>query len=1364
MLPQIIGTVHRAIGCGTLTRADGVAIQVIAGDFLHQGDVIETSSDGQIAISMFDGTRFMLSYDTRVVLDGLVGDAGRVSPSALFAVDRGSFAFIAGRAAKTGSLRIDTPVGSIRGRAHAGGFGMLSLTALTFATMSDVKAAEPDATFLDDDSIAYKDFEHGAFELWTKEAIPRHIIVEDPGETVVLTKRGSSVSVSHVANSLSRMEELQTAQQAVLANYARGYGPGGSSTPYYPDLPKLQPINNVPSGGSITPGELSPLPEGPRPVVIEPFILPPPPPVPPTLNAATGPTLIDTAALDLFTASGGSFAASSSQAGAALTFGIDGGTAGNTVMEGITYDISRTGLYGTLFLNSATGAYLYVPESAAVNALSAPTTENFTITVSDGTLSASQTYTVIINGTNDAAIITGSANGAAIEAGGPANAAPGTPTAMGTLFDVDVDNPANTFTEIGSATPSEKGYGTFTMTAAGVWAYTLVNTNPAVQALNVGDTLIDTFTVTTVDGTAQVVTITITGTNDAAVISGATTGTVIEAGSCTPGAPVATGRLTDIDVDNEDNSFIAVTAATPSSKGYGTFTMTAAGVWTYALDNTNCAVEALNAGETLTDTFTVASVDGTPQVIAITITGTNDAAIVSGTTTGSVVEAGSTAPGAPIATGALTALDSDNAANTFTAVSSPTVSNKGYGSFTMTSAGVWTYTLDNANPAVQAFNVGDRLTDTFTVATVDGTTQVVTITIAGANDAAVISGATTGSVVEATCTTPGTPIATGTLTDTDVDNAANTFRAVSSPTATSKGYGTFTITAAGVWAYMLDNGDSAVQALDPGETLTDTFTVATIDGTTQTVTIVIHGSSDADPNDFDNLALGKHVVTDPPYVYGTPNGENIAGGGHKFQIVYAGAGNDIVNGTGKDDTLYSGSGNDTIKGNEGNDTIYGGSGNDTVNGNNGCDTITGGFGADQLTGSNGNDAFVYLSVADSNATQFDTITDFASGSDKINLAALGALAFQQLTSSSTSVPPHTIAWIHNGAGNETIVYVNPTGETLNIGDSSLLEIHLQGIASVQESDFIYQATENSVVAAGEAIDVSLQLLAAEGAVPAAAGAETFSETSSSTEGVSAGNTIGWILPAEDEGFKFRFARDGETIGSGKLAHFSEAQAFATADSEDAAATTLKAASPVEPWHHYTGTPTESQFTFQQEPSQAGTIAISEPAVISPVSTIEPPGLTVAQAVATSQHAEHGIWVAALQLIKHEVTLGSGASQHHHKHEPHSAAPHTGSNDPHSPLASPIAALSHQPAPANVSETPTLSNPGSSFHFRNETSKHTEPTAPLEVDLAAASAGHGHNGPAATHEMAATWLSPAEEHIPSHAQVHVASHGAHELLV
>src|SRR5258705_12348906 len=83
------------------------------------------------------------------------------------------------------------------------------------------------------------------------------------------------------------------------------------------------------------------------------------------------------------------------------------------------------------------------------------------------------------------------------------------------------------------------------MAEGGVWTYTLNNNNATVQGLNNGQTLGDSFTVTTADGTAQLVTITINGTNDAAVISGTATGTVAEAGGVangTPGTPTVSGR------------------------------------------------------------------------------------------------------------------------------------------------------------------------------------------------------------------------------------------------------------------------------------------------------------------------------------------------------------------------------------------------------------------------------------------------------------------------------------------------------------------------------------------------------------------------------------------------------------------------------------------------------------------------------------------------------------------------------------------------------------------------------------------------------------------------------------------------------
>jgi VCBS repeat-containing protein len=1046
---------------------------------------------------------------------------------------------------------------------------MLWLTALTFSLAKNARAADPNVTLLDDDNITYKDLEHGAFELVTKEAVPRRIIVEDPGETIVLSRSGSSISVSPSANTHARMEELQEAQQDVLANLARGLGPAGSSAPPFVNQLPGQRINFIQTDGPTTPNFLPP-PEWIN-VVAPETIFVKLPPEPPSLNAVSGPTEIDTVVFDAFTATSGTFVASSPRSGATLVYSIGGGITGTTILDGVTYDISRTGLYGTLFVNSTTGAYTYVPNGDAINALTAPTIESFNITVSDGTLSANQTFTITINGVNDAAIISGTATGAVIEASA---AAPGTPTVTGTLTDTDVDNTPNTFTAVNSPTASPSGYGTFTITASGVWSYTLNEANSAVQALNVGDTLTDTFTVTTIDGTAQLVTITITGANDAAIISGTTTGAVIEAGGAAPATPAATGTLTDTDADNTPNTFMAVSLPMASAGGYGTFTITAAGVWTYTLNDANSAVQALNIGDTLTDTFTVTSIDGTAQLVTITITGTNDAAVISGTTTGLVGEAGgvaNAAPGAPTATGTLNDADADNAPNTFTTVNSPTASASGYGTFTMTAAGVWVYALNNANNTVQALNVGNTLTDTFTVTTIDGTAQVVTITITGANDAAVISGATIGSVIEAGAT-PGTPTATGTLTDTDVDNTPNTFTPVSSPAASAGGYGTFTMTATGVWTYRLDDTNSVVQALDVGDTLTDTFTVTAADGTAQQVTITIHGASDADPNDFDHLATGTVVTSDPPFVYGTPRGDSIAGGGNDGQIVYGGAGDDTLNGTGKGDNIYGGSGSDTIKGNDGDDTIYGGSGTDTINANNGNDTIIGGFGSDLLTGSNGDDRFVYLSVADSNAAQFDIISDFKSGSDRIDLAALGALAFLALTSTSTSVPAHTVAWIYDSAANETIVYVNPTDQTLNIGDSGLLEIHLQGIVSVAASDFVHAAATASAAVAGEPINLELAATAAsdDETIATAAAAEASSDWTVSDGALLADRN--WTVRTVGERDSFDFASDGE------------ARTYSTGSTnDDAAIATPTSGTPVEVHHSDVTAPAEQNFALDQKP-------------------------------------------------------------------------------------------------------------------------------------------------------------------------------------
>src|SRR4029079_12279893 len=158
--------------------------------------------------------------------------------------------------------------------------------------------------------------------------------------------------------------------------------------------------------------------------------------------------------------------------------------------------------------------------------------------------------------------------------------------------------------------------------------------------------------------------------------------------------------------------------------------------------------------------------------VDITINGANDAAVINGSDTGSVVEASGVAngtPGTSPATGDLNATDVDSSA-AFTVQSNVA---KTYGTFSIDASGAWSYTLDESNATVQALNTGSpAIHDLISVATADGTTHTVDITINGANDAAVINGSNTRQVVGAgggANGPPGTSPATGDLNATDVD-------------------------------------------------------------------------------------------------------------------------------------------------------------------------------------------------------------------------------------------------------------------------------------------------------------------------------------------------------------------------------------------------------------------------------------------------------------------------------------------------------------------------------------------------------------------------------------------------------------------
>ncbi|MHC2844246.1 calcium-binding protein [Bradyrhizobium diazoefficiens] len=638
--------------------------------------------------------------------------------------------------------------------------------------------------------------------------------------------------------------------------------------------------------------------------------------------------------------------------------------------------------------------------------------------------------------------------------------------------------------------------------------------------------------------------------------------------------------------------------------------------------------------------------------------------------------------------------------------------------------------------------------------------QPVTTAVNGTNDGATLSGTATGSMIEAAGGAPGTPTASGALANTDV-NPPNTFTAVRSPTASDGGYGMFTMTAAGLWTYTLDNNNSVVQALDVGDTLTDTFTVTTIDGTTQVVTIAAYGAGDA-PNGFDNLAAGPAVTSDPPFAPVTHGSETIAAGGDVGQIISTGAGKDTVNGTGQADILHGGSGNDTIKGNDGDDTTHGGAGIDAVNGNKGNETIIGGFGADQLTGGTGNDRFVHLSAADSKAGQFGTITDLNPGSDKIDLTALGGLGFVllALSSASTSVPAHTIAWLYDSAANETIVYVNPSDQTLHIGDSGLIEIHLQGIATIDASDFTLTPAAAAVLAAGsDPLDLSATTQSDATAVT----------TTSSSETTLSDGTLLADWNATDRSTD----QAHSVFASSDQFAWTEHPSFASSDGVQPHAAEITSSDAVMPAPsglstilHDEAAPTATSFVFDQLtlPDSTDTTIGNNDAI--------------AESAPMPEIAFAALQDAAEQLARHGRTLEKGNEDHgasapdsaHNAAHAHGGASHSlpseaaGQHDApkHGPVdVDPPSAghAAHGSAPAGSHQV------GDSFDFKDGASHGQGPEHGVQLDDPSDPSGHHEHAGKAHESEAASMHELSPSHIdPAHGAGTTGAHVLHDLIV
>nr|WP_256584833.1 VCBS domain-containing protein [Pseudomonas sp. Irchel s3a18] len=374
----------------------------------------------------------------------------------------------------------------------------------------------------------------------------------------------------------------------------------------------------------------------------------------------------------------------------------------------------------------------------------------------------------------------------------------------------------------------------------------------------------------------QTVTITLTGSNDAPVLSfvtGNDAGAVQEDTTLT-----VNGQFSSVDIDHDATATWSIAGADTGT--YGSIAVDNTGKWTYTLANgTNgvaSAVQSLKAGESHDDVFSVQVSDGLggvdTQLVTVTVSGSNDAPVLSfavGNDVGAVQEDGTLS-----VNGQFSSADIDHDATATWSIAGTDTGT--YGSIAVDNTGKWIYTLANGTDgvasAVQSLKAGESHDDVFTVHVSDGLggvdTQLVTITLTGTNDDPDIHLVTSDSASATLTETNAGLTASGTLSVNDVDLLDSISTSITGvvATGTTAGLGLTNaqllsmLSATPASGLAADSGnahnlswnfDSGIQAFDyltVGQSLVLTYTVQSADNTaasdTQTVTVTINGTND----------------------------------------------------------------------------------------------------------------------------------------------------------------------------------------------------------------------------------------------------------------------------------------------------------------------------------------------------------------------------------------------------------------------------------------------------------------------------------------------------------------------------------------
>jgi hypothetical protein len=113
--------------------------QTKAGDLVYLGDTIQTGVDGALGITFADGSSFNVSKNARMEVNEFVYDPNGHANSSLVSLTKGTFTFISGSIAHNGSMKIDTPVGTMGIRGTAPRVEILDDGTVKFSTLIEQK-------------------------------------------------------------------------------------------------------------------------------------------------------------------------------------------------------------------------------------------------------------------------------------------------------------------------------------------------------------------------------------------------------------------------------------------------------------------------------------------------------------------------------------------------------------------------------------------------------------------------------------------------------------------------------------------------------------------------------------------------------------------------------------------------------------------------------------------------------------------------------------------------------------------------------------------------------------------------------------------------------------------------------------------------------------------------------------------------------------------------------------------------------------------------------------------------------------------------------------------------------------------------